>query len=878
MPPPDYTPYKKVVPPGGIAFLTDANGVSYDAQGNILPPPELNDPYVQRYIAEQRAAAEPWSSYIGAAGSNLLNVAQGFLPTALGGRGDIGVSDIAMGAVQGGMDVAQKQKQMLSGEMSMDDPLDPRRPNPAAVEANFDTAGYFTGASAVAPGPDDALRAGIKGIKNLKGEKIPAPRVFYRGSVPNETKRIETGKEKWDSYLFAADNQEDAKLYGSSIQILEAAPDAKILYEGTAEWVDTVGRWRKNENMLEYADRAALAAKEAGYDAAWFKRQGDIGTAIFNPEKFFTPKDTTTLNSGLGGALDRLTKPKTKVQDIPKQKAQRDANGFYSRAEETLLNWQPQKNATVQQFIAFMKENGVKQPEIDAITRAYPDTSIPADPKSLQFAIRQNLPQVNIVPTDRWENYTMPGGTNYRMMNIQWANPDANYSADPFIDPVHQTPPNTLTFALLKDDVYTDPQTNTAKKVLRVEELQSDPSQKSKGKWKLPASPDRIEVKRVPLSELREVFKNEGTLAADLEEMAKKTGATEYSLYRVKGQSSKWEVAGTEPTDAEFLFNEYRDTYGEELKRIGTMATPTTEIEQMFYNEQFGRPPMPYATQGSSGIVPMAMKHLLIEAAKNGHDEIVFAPGQALANKYAPNDPDSKRAKGLRDYQDNIIPKELKPLFKRIEKESGIKGLKAEVEERPFIDVGDPNKNLPWQDPSSWMMSQDLSDFAVHSLEEQDKVGVLFRRAADSITQNTGTPDEVFTELGNNIRADLKNFQDQFDGYQQIVNDIESKPVTSDAYEVSRYVDAIERSERLRSQLSQTQSKLELLPKARELFTYWEQNVKKPPTPEERKGLVIKLSPDLRNYINKNGLEYFAKGGLVDLAKIAARRQKSAFA
>jgi hypothetical protein len=38
--------------------------------------------------------------------------------------------------------------------------------------------------------------------------------------------------------------------------------------------------------MLQYADRAAKAAKAAGYDALWFKRQGDIGTPIFNREKF----------------------------------------------------------------------------------------------------------------------------------------------------------------------------------------------------------------------------------------------------------------------------------------------------------------------------------------------------------------------------------------------------------------------------------------------------------------------------------------------------------------------------------------------------------------------------------------------------------------
>ena len=123
-------------------------------------------------------------------------------------------------------------------------------------------------------------------IRNLKGLPISPPVEFYRGTNPGSIERIVTGAPEWDSYLFAADNPDAAKLYGSEIERITANPDAKILYEGTADWNKVAGRWRKDENMLQYADRAAKAAKKAGYDAAWFKRQSDIGTPIFNPEKF----------------------------------------------------------------------------------------------------------------------------------------------------------------------------------------------------------------------------------------------------------------------------------------------------------------------------------------------------------------------------------------------------------------------------------------------------------------------------------------------------------------------------------------------------------------------------------------------------------------
>jgi hypothetical protein len=127
-------------------------------------------------------------------------------------------------------------------------------------------------------------------IKDLKGNEIDLPRRFYRGTNPGDERRIRTGNDDWDSHLFAASNEQDAGLYGSHIDTLDAAPDANILYEGTEEWRRVAGAWRKGENMLEYADRASKAAKAAGFDAAWFKRQGDIGTAIFNPDKFSGPQ------------------------------------------------------------------------------------------------------------------------------------------------------------------------------------------------------------------------------------------------------------------------------------------------------------------------------------------------------------------------------------------------------------------------------------------------------------------------------------------------------------------------------------------------------------------------------------------------------------
>ena len=129
----------------------------------------------------------------------------------------------------------------------------------------------------------ESLR-GDKKITDLKGNKILAPRTFYRGDVPGETRRISTGTE-FDQHLFAADNIDAAKSYGEQITRIDAKPDAKILYEGTQEY-NRLLKGARGGSLLDHSLEATRRAAKAGYDAVWFKRQGDVGTAIINRDKF----------------------------------------------------------------------------------------------------------------------------------------------------------------------------------------------------------------------------------------------------------------------------------------------------------------------------------------------------------------------------------------------------------------------------------------------------------------------------------------------------------------------------------------------------------------------------------------------------------------
>lgn len=123
-----------------------------------------------------------------------------------------------------------------------------------------------------------------KKIRNAKGKLIKPPTEFFRGIVPGETKRIKTGNKGWDSYLFVADNRKSALFYGSSIQRIRAKPEAKILYEGTKTY-RSLSRGLKG-SMLDIVSGVAERAQKEGFDAVWYLKQTDVGTAILNAGAF----------------------------------------------------------------------------------------------------------------------------------------------------------------------------------------------------------------------------------------------------------------------------------------------------------------------------------------------------------------------------------------------------------------------------------------------------------------------------------------------------------------------------------------------------------------------------------------------------------------
>jgi len=149
------------------------------------------------------------------------------------------------------------------------------------------------------------------------GGSVKSGLKYFRGFNPGDTRRIKTGDDFWDSKLFVTDTVEGAKIYGNEVEEVVFKEGSRILREGTRGFP----RWRKGENMLEWASRVARKAMQDGYDAVHFNRQTDIGTIVLN-ENAIT-RGVKPLAKAAGRSARSMFKP-TDFDDI---------EGFKSRSK-----------------------------------------------------------------------------------------------------------------------------------------------------------------------------------------------------------------------------------------------------------------------------------------------------------------------------------------------------------------------------------------------------------------------------------------------------------------------------------------------------------------------------------------------------------------
>lgn len=118
--------------------------------------------------------------------------------------------------------------------------------------------------------------------------------MFYRGTTPGRTERIDEPFDAGKGKTFAARSKDSALMYGASLEAITAKPGAKILYQEDADFWRLLGKKRppngeiasSGVSIIDGVNRIIRAAESEGYDAVSFARDADVGTVILNEDAF----------------------------------------------------------------------------------------------------------------------------------------------------------------------------------------------------------------------------------------------------------------------------------------------------------------------------------------------------------------------------------------------------------------------------------------------------------------------------------------------------------------------------------------------------------------------------------------------------------------
>lgn len=97
-------------------------------------------------------------------------------------------------------------------------------------------------------------------------------KIYYKGSNPNDNRRVKTGVESWDKNLFCSIYEKMAKAYGSCIEIIKVDLRANIITENTKEFTEHFRKQYKKESYFDWCVYVVEEAKRQGYDIVEFKR------------------------------------------------------------------------------------------------------------------------------------------------------------------------------------------------------------------------------------------------------------------------------------------------------------------------------------------------------------------------------------------------------------------------------------------------------------------------------------------------------------------------------------------------------------------------------------------------------------------------------
>lgn len=610
------------------------------------------------------------------------------------------------------------------------------------------------------------------------------------------------------------------------------------------------------------------------------------GRALHAPEK----------GGGGGGYPVRPPHP----NNLPGSTRQAEVKGgMYLKSEQVLHDDKAPKNATVGEFIAFLRNNGVKPREQAALGLDKLDPKLKITKNDFVDLIKARDAQFTIHQQDDWEEYVIDKygqeypPQNYKMHSVVWDNPSLGFRYE--YDP-HNLPPNTVLH-----NRYTDRMEGN-KKVTIMEEGQSDLAQQYRGRWVgTQPHPDRIEARQLTASEVRDMMDNEEIRTYDPWIHARGTyrGAnfapdSPVTLARVNDvYHPTWTLYHGHLTPEE-IHDFEKLNYDRVVQETGAIRSKN-DIQRMWRDEATGMPHAPYAAEGSKAIAPLSFKLALLEAARRGSDELVIAPGDIHAERWAGGGAETR--KGLIGYYNDIYGKEAmkeaEPISKEMQR-AGLPGLKPELVQKPYMVERQSGNTITIHDsPYEYagnLFPSDMSAIlgrqidADHNYTISNIIGDAQYRARSRANSPRAVAEvqdiehlkqrklvlmENARTLWEDAKKDVVEASKKLTDFLKEAEQKGSPPLDLD--KLSRLQTKLENAQGYESyyhgDFESYQRQIQAHEDAKKVLEHWENSVKGKGGPlQTPKAVTVSLTPEQREWLLKNGVTKYAKGGIVTLS------------
>ena len=214
------------------------------------------------------------------------------------------------------------------------------------------------------------------------------------------------------------------------------------------------------------------------------------------------------------------------------------------------------------------------------------------------------VPKARDTQEEHHEEYTLPGGTNYREILLQHPNPKAKFQG---VNAHFGGAPNILASVRAKD--RTGP---NGEKILHIEELQSDWHQQGREKgYASPETADRIKAAERAHRELKQ----------QLEEA--KDASSRFEQY-LKDPSPVWQ----NPAAQERVKNSLMEENNKVMELMPQVMKAEAAHQDLLHQSRV--PDAPFKKNWHE----MALKKMIHHAAENGYDSIAITPGAEQADRY----------------------------------------------------------------------------------------------------------------------------------------------------------------------------------------------------------------------------------------------------